>query len=56
MTKILLAHSVVKSLRQGCVFGGRVGNTSALLRLQTTKLFSVKVGNEVWVKTVVVSW
>lgn len=43
MTKILLACSVVKSLRLGCVVGRRVGNTSAWLRLQTTKLFSVKV-------------
>uniref|UniRef100_A0A8C4DZ81 Carbamoyl-phosphate synthase [ammonia], mitochondrial n=1 Tax=Dicentrarchus labrax TaxID=13489 RepID=A0A8C4DZ81_DICLA len=42
MTKILLAYSVVKSLRQGCVAGRRVGNTSAWLRLQTTKHFSVK--------------
>ncbi|XP_068428225.1 carbamoyl-phosphate synthase [ammonia], mitochondrial [Clinocottus analis] len=42
MTKILLAFSVVKSLRQGCVVGRRVGDTSAWLRLQTTKLFSVK--------------
>lgn len=42
MTKILFACSVVKSLRQGCVVGRRVGNTSAWLR-QTTKLFSVKV-------------
>uniref|UniRef100_A0A4W6F5S3 Carbamoyl-phosphate synthase [ammonia], mitochondrial n=1 Tax=Lates calcarifer TaxID=8187 RepID=A0A4W6F5S3_LATCA len=42
MTKILLAYSVVKSLRQGYVVGRRVGNTSAALRLQTSKLFSVK--------------
>ncbi|XP_029314740.1 carbamoyl-phosphate synthase [ammonia], mitochondrial [Cottoperca gobio] len=42
MAKILLAHCVVKSLRQGCVVGRRVRNTSAWLRLQTTKLFSVK--------------
>ncbi|KAL3056546.1 hypothetical protein OYC64_019100 [Pagothenia borchgrevinki] len=42
MTTILLAHSVVKSLRQGCIVGRRVGNTSGWLRLQTAKLFSVK--------------
>ncbi|XP_031714598.1 carbamoyl-phosphate synthase [ammonia], mitochondrial [Anarrhichthys ocellatus] len=42
MTKILLAYSVVKSLRQGCVVGRRVGDTSAWLRLQTSRLFSVK--------------
>lgn len=40
MTKILLAYSVAKSLRQGCVLGRRVGNS--WLRLQSAKLFSVK--------------
>lgn len=43
MTKILLAYSVVKALRQGCVVGRGVGTTSAWLRLQTTRHFSVKV-------------
>lgn len=43
MTKILLACSVVKSLRQGCLVGRKVGNTSAWLRFQATKHFSVKV-------------
>ncbi|XP_054471168.1 carbamoyl-phosphate synthase [ammonia], mitochondrial [Anoplopoma fimbria] len=42
MSKILFACSVVKSLRQGCVVGRRVGDTSAWLRLQTAKLFSGK--------------
>ncbi|KAM6978530.1 carbamoyl-phosphate synthase [ammonia], mitochondrial [Tautogolabrus adspersus] len=42
MTKILLAYSAVKSLRHGSLVGRRVGNTSAWLRHQTTKLFSVK--------------
>ncbi|XP_026231385.1 carbamoyl-phosphate synthase [ammonia], mitochondrial [Anabas testudineus] len=42
MTKILLACSVVKSLRHGCVVGRRVGNTSPWLRFQTAKLLSVK--------------
>ncbi|MEQ2312368.1 Gly-Xaa carboxypeptidase [Ameca splendens] len=37
MTKILLACSVVKSLRQGCVVCRKVGNTSGWPRL-----FSVK--------------
>ncbi|KAG7501491.1 carbamoyl-phosphate synthase [ammonia], mitochondrial [Solea senegalensis] len=41
MTNILLAHSVVKSLRLGCFVGRRVANTSTWLR-QTTKLFSVR--------------
>lgn len=43
MTKILLAYSVVKALRQGCVLGRGVGTTSAWLRLQTSRHFSVKV-------------
>uniref|UniRef100_A0A3Q1I509 carbamoyl-phosphate synthase (ammonia) n=1 Tax=Acanthochromis polyacanthus TaxID=80966 RepID=A0A3Q1I509_9TELE len=40
MTKILLASSVVKSLRQGYVVGRR--HPTGWLRLQTTKLFSAK--------------
>uniref|UniRef100_A0A3Q2PET7 Carbamoyl phosphate synthase arginine-specific large chain n=1 Tax=Fundulus heteroclitus TaxID=8078 RepID=A0A3Q2PET7_FUNHE len=42
MTQILLACSVVKSLRQGCVVCRKVGNTSGWPRLQSAKLFSVK--------------
>ncbi|XP_038576219.1 carbamoyl-phosphate synthase [ammonia], mitochondrial [Micropterus salmoides] len=42
MAKILLANSIVKSLGRGCVVGRRVGNTPAWLRLQTTRLLSVK--------------
>lgn len=45
MTKILLAYSLVKSLRQGCVVGGGVGSTSAWLSLRATRHFSVKVRN-----------
>uniref|UniRef100_A0A7M4CD17 Carbamoyl-phosphate synthase [ammonia], mitochondrial n=1 Tax=Oreochromis alcalicus TaxID=40169 RepID=A0A7M4CD17_9CICH len=41
MAKILQAVSVVKSLRQGCVLGRKVGNVGCL-RLHTAKLFSVK--------------
>lgn len=41
MAKILQAVSVVKSLRQGCVLGRKVGNAGCL-RLHTAKLFSVK--------------
>ncbi|KAF3694976.1 Carbamoyl-phosphate synthase [ammonia], mitochondrial [Channa argus] len=41
MTRMLLASSVVKSLRQGCVAGRGVGNMSRL-RLQTIKHLIVK--------------
>lgn len=48
MTKILLAYSLVKSLRQGCVVGGGVRRpcTSAWLGLRATRHFSVKVREE----------
>lgn len=46
MTKILLAYSLVKSLRQGCVVGGGVRSTSAWLGLRATRHFSVKVREE----------
>ncbi|XP_029968406.1 carbamoyl-phosphate synthase [ammonia], mitochondrial [Salarias fasciatus] len=42
MTRILLACSVVKSLRRGCVVGRRVARASACSRLQTAQLFSAK--------------
>lgn len=46
MTKILLAYSLVKSLRPGCVVGGGVRSTSAWLGLRATRHFSVKVREE----------
>ena len=43
MTRLLLACCLVKSLRRGCLLGTRLGNTSAWLRFQTARHFSVKV-------------
>uniref|UniRef100_A0A8C5I3T2 Carbamoyl-phosphate synthase [ammonia], mitochondrial n=1 Tax=Gouania willdenowi TaxID=441366 RepID=A0A8C5I3T2_GOUWI len=42
MTKILLAQSVFRTLRHGCVFGRRLGNTACLVKLHHAKLLSVK--------------
>uniref|UniRef100_A0A3Q3BFG3 carbamoyl-phosphate synthase (ammonia) n=1 Tax=Kryptolebias marmoratus TaxID=37003 RepID=A0A3Q3BFG3_KRYMA len=42
MTQILLAYRVVKSLRQGCMVGRKLGNASGFPTLQTAKLFSAK--------------